>query len=50
MLSVFKGTASVIIVLTDGELNKWQFDTTRDEYAKSTCLLNVTGLFVFVLL
>lgn len=25
------GTASVIIALTDGELNEWQFDTAQRE-------------------
>lgn len=27
----FEGTASVIIALTDGELNEWQFDTAQRE-------------------
>lgn len=27
----FTGTASVIIALTDGELNEWQFDTAQRE-------------------
>lgn len=30
-VSCSAGTASVIIALTDGELNEWQFDTAQRE-------------------
>ena len=30
------GTASVIIALTDGELNEWQFDTAQREVRAQT--------------
>lgn len=38
------GTASVIIALTDGELNDWQFDTARREVRRLED--NVTGTSV----
>lgn len=36
MLFAFKGTASVIIALTDGELNEWQFATAQREVSTHT--------------
>lgn len=44
------GTASVIIALTDGELNDWQFDTAQREVRCPTGVLFlwVSILFLFV--
>uniref|UniRef100_A0A8C8H915 Anthrax toxin receptor 1 n=1 Tax=Oncorhynchus tshawytscha TaxID=74940 RepID=A0A8C8H915_ONCTS len=38
MISSFKGTASVIIALTDGELNEWQFATAQREAQRARSL------------
>lgn len=36
IIMLFAGTASVIIALTDGELNEWQFDTAQREVMSHT--------------
>lgn len=42
-ICVSAGTASVIIALTDGELNEWQFDSAQREVRRGDNLKHSTS-------